>query len=281
MGIIARGRWMILLFLLPTIVSAQGIDAGIGVGAMGYYGDLDRGKFFKSALAVNLAAEAEVSVIWNRWLQTTLSFTYGNVEGADSLKHVEDPLFDRNLSFTSSVMELGLTAEYHFLGNADLEDPLFFSPYAVLGISGFSYNPRVPLNGFMWEARAFGTEGQGAEGYDEPYGKYSLAIPFGLGVKIKLPYPYALKFDIIGRYAFTGYLDDVHKDYVPYDVLFDTNQSPVSPMLSDKREPPSYTGQRGNGKNDVYFTYLLTFVYNLKSDGRNGVYCPTVEKPIF
>lgn len=261
-------------------ISAQGLDVGLGIGGSGYFGDLSRQEFFKDATDVNLGFEGEVTYQFNRWVAATLSFNYLSVDGSD-LNHPDSLSRLRNLDFRSKVYELALMGEYHFLGNVDMESDIFFSPYVTLGIAGFKYNPVTDFEGTTYDLQPLGTEGQGIEGFDKKYNLNAISIPYGLGVKFRIRHPFAIKFDIIGRYTFTDYLDDVSGGYVDRDVLEEA-YGPISYQLSDRRVEPTYSGQRGRSSaNDHYFTYMLTFVYNIYSSGRSGIFCPTVEKPQF
>lgn len=270
------------MFLITLSLSGQnfGLDVGLGLGASGYAGDLTEDALLSYAFRVNFAAEAELNLQPNRWSAANLSFLYGNIDGDDHLRPTDDPLYNRNLNFKSRLFELALSGELHVIGNSSL-DRYLLSPFVTVGFAAALHNPLGYYEGMEYKLHDYKTEGQGIEGTGvEPYKLINFAVPLGLGTRIRITDRWSAKLDVIMRYTFTDYLDDVSNNYVDADLLRE-NVGDLSVYLSDRRDQPTYMGQRGNSSaNDIYFTYMVTFQYNLMS-ASNGIYCPKVEKPEF
>jgi hypothetical protein len=107
-----------------------------------------------------------------------------------------------------------------------------------VGVAGFLHNPQAiapatDLNGAplseagQWvKLRPLGTEGQYSTlqptdvNYGiKPYSAIQVAIPFGLGVRLKLNEVLDLAADVAFRYTFTDYLDDLSQNYVDLGVF--------------------------------------------------------------
>ena len=71
----------------------------------------------------------------------------------------------RNLSFKSSIIEIGPIIEVNFfpykLGQADTELAKFGTPYFFAGITYMRMNPKAEYEGEWIELQPLGTEGQG------------------------------------------------------------------------------------------------------------------------
>ena len=172
-----------------------------------------------------------------------------------------------------------LIGEFNILGYQPYGLARPFSPYVFVGIAGSKFNPKARYLG-NWEAlQPLGTEGQGMAGFDAPYKRFALAIPFGLGVKYALTDRINLGLELGARPTFTDYLDDVSGDYVTYPDLRDGNGTRAAALgnrtgeLTENGEPVIVeTGlQRGDeAKKDWYFILGVTATYNFLDTGLMG-----------
>ena len=124
-------------------------------------------------------------------------------------------------------------------GSARNRFPL--NPYIFLGVAAFHHNPQakapefdlsctpLPEAGKWVNLQPLGTEGQYVAG-GNPYSLIQLAIPLGLGVKVRLPDNLDFNFEIGFRQLFTDYIDDVGG---PYPNLAELD-SELSRALSEK-----------------------------------------------
>ena len=127
--------------------------------------------------------------------------------------------YERNLSFKSKISEIQLALEVHPLLFKDYEDedPPRFSPYAVIGVGYYSFDPQAKLNGQWYSLQPLHTEGQGFAEYPDskPYQLNQLNISAGLGVKYEINSLFNARLEIIHRFLSTDYLDDASQmDYI-------------------------------------------------------------------
>lgn len=204
-----------------------------------------------------------------------LEGTFGEVVGYDSiLKSVAPTTFgryERNLSFRSKISEIQLGFEIHplFLKTFDTdEEPPRISPYAVVGVGYFSFDPQANLNGQWYSLQPLHTEGQGFKEYPDrkPYKLSQINFSFGGGVKYELNSFMSLRFEFLHRVLMTDYLDDVSTDYIDPTLFANYlpfNQANIARSLYNRKaelNPSDVTSvgdQRGDPKNnDSYFTFM-------------------------
>jgi len=192
--------------------------------------------------------------------------TYGNVYGDDS-KSEDNYQINRNLSFSSSIIEIAMGFELDVLKYRmkDMRYPI--TPYFFYEIAYFRMNPVAKnANGDDIVLQELGTEGQGTLLSDKKqYSLNQLSIPLGIGVKFNIKDRIAISLEYGIRKTFTDYLDDVSGKYVnPY--VLASLKGPLAAQLAD----PSLNGQsytnlgidRGNANTkDWYAMYgiMLTF----------------------
>jgi len=200
--------------------------------------------------------------------------TFGTVQAYDSiLKSVKTTTFgryERNLSFKSKITDLQLAAEIHplFFKSYD-EDPPRISPYGVIGVGYYSFDPRTKFNGQWYSLQPLHTEGQGAEGLTgtQPYKLSQLNVAAGFGVRYEVNSLFRARLEFVHRFLNTDYLDDVSTIYVDPGVFNSTltpSQAALAQQLFDRQgelTPGHVTdvgAQRGNPNNkDAFFTIQL------------------------
>jgi hypothetical protein len=188
------------------------------------------------------------------------------VYAEDSLSDVRSQI-DRDLSFTSQVLEFSVYGELNFFRYTpgDMRHPI--APFIFGGIALFKFNPKAELDGVNYELQPLGTEGQGMARYPnlKHYSLTTLSIPFGIGVKANISKRLSVGIEWGLRYTFTDYLDDVSGVYADPDIVMQESGD-VAGQLSDRSlsETNNEGRQRGNSKtNDWYSFALLTFSYNI------------------
>lgn len=210
-----------------------------------------------------------------------LEGTFGKVLGDDkALEKVKATTFgryERNLSFRSKINDFMLAAEIHPLqfklyenGTPDL------SPYLLLGVGVFSFNPQANLNGTWHNLQPLSTEGQGFTAYPnrKPYSLTQLNIPLGIGLRYDLSATLNARFEVVHRILRTDYLDDVSEIGYINPALFVSNLQPNQVLLAnqlyDRRrelDPGGVfaTEQRGDPTDkDAYFTIQFKIGYTFR-----------------
>jgi hypothetical protein len=247
---------LIFPFLFSPVLS-QTMEIGIYGGGSYYLGDLNPGKhFLKTQISYGILARYNIDTRWALKISAYRGKVKGNSQSSNFLP-------DRNLSFESPVTDISATAEFNFLKYFTGSRRDLISPYIYTGISAFFYDPVA--NGHS--LRSLGTEGQqiGYEGR-KPYSNVSLAIPFGLGVKISLARNLGMTFFWEMHKTFTDYLDDVSQTYY----LNSQNINPNNPdeVLSDPSLNHQPGMERGNPKNQDWYSFTgltVTYKFNLHS----------------
>lgn len=159
-----------------------------------------------------------------------------------------------------------------------------FQPYLVAGIGGIYFNPRGTLiKNFEtgqkeWvDLRPLATEGQNFDkpGYPEPYSRYAIVVPAGLGFRVDIGRGFAIGLEYVMRYTLTDYLDDVSGKYIDpirFDIanIDDPVKRSMARQMADRtgellpgvqNAPGSYRGDPSN--NDMYSTISLNFYWRI------------------
>lgn len=206
-------------------------------------------------------------------------FMYATLKGSDADSADPSDLesgiyrYQRNLSFRNRIKELSVVAVFDLFENqATYISRVGWTPYVFLGLAVFHHNPqaRAPetdLNGNplakagKWvDLQPLGTEGQNAllresdaNSSIKPYSKFQLAIPFGIGARLRLNEVMDFWADISFRYTFTDYLDDVSANYVDLGVFEDNELARAlayrTNELNDLIPTHTYIGRDGNTYN--------------------------------
>lgn len=227
----------------------------IGSGTANYYGEMvNPGEF--GTLKANIAIGAEYYMT-NR-ISIRSELTWFQLSGNDA--KADDDRVERNLSFTSSNMELSV------LGAVNLS-PMGMRFYqrsklnlhAFAGIGVLYFNPKAEYQGQKYALQPLQTE-------NVKYSRIQPVIPFGFGARIKLDPFFNILVEAGYRITFTDYLDDASVRRYPDGALL---KNDLARALSDRRveidtQPanPTEVGVRGNPKeNDGYFITNITLQY--------------------
>lgn len=250
----------VALFFSIINTKAQRVDVGLGLGAANYWGDLAPSVALNETRgAFNVFARFNITTAWS----VTAQYSYLKVGGKDKnfeFNHL------RNLNFESTISELSALVEYNFanFGYGVLDSKI--TGYVFGGLGGFKFTPQTKYAGEVVSLRDVKTEGV-------TYGTYSVAIPFGVGVKWAFARNLSLEANYNIRKTFTDYLDDVSSSYVDL-----SNNSIRTQQIADRSyeiDPTIHNKakyKRGSDNyNDWYMTFTTTLAYRLP--GR--IKCPT------
>ena len=267
------------LVTLPLLGTAQHFEVGVLIGASNYLGDLSNNSSSLYIKESKPAFGGFAKYNFNHLLALRGGVNYTWVAGRDANVKNDDFVRMRNLSFRSSVLEVGLTGEFNFPGFQPYGLYMPFSPYIFGGVSYFKYNPRARYEGNWVDLQPLGTEGQGMAGREAEYGLSAISIPFGVGLKYAISDKINLGLELGARRTFTDYLDDVSGTYVSYPELTAGNGELAAALgnrtgeLNETGEPaivPTGT-QRGDLKGqDWYFILGVTVSYNFLDNGLMG-----------
>jgi hypothetical protein len=108
----------------------------------------------------------------------------------------------------------------------------------------FYYNPKAQYNGSYVSLRKLHTEGQGLPGGPKQYGKFSVDIPIGFGVRKALSRQLGIYLEYTQHYTFTDYLDDVSTVYYDRNALA-AAYGPASAAMADPNKG-NFTDASGN-----------------------------------
>jgi hypothetical protein len=202
---------------------------GGSLQAMNYVGDLDPAQNFLSPAMRYTRPNFGCfgTYRYNQRFTFRGAFSWGRIYGSDKISDTEgDDQFRRmrNANFRNTISELKFDVIYDLRVNKHdyLSRSGFLIPYVFVGIAGFYHNPKAERNGQWIPLQPLKTEGVA-------YSKFQVAVPFGLGVRFKLINNFDLAFEIGWRKTFTGYLDDVNRNYVDPQ-----NQSPLAAEMANR-----------------------------------------------
>ncbi len=236
----------------------------VGTGATTYLGDLqDPGDFF------DLRPNAVIGLqqVFSERFSARAEFSWFQLEGSDLQDGTEDggSRNERNLSFKSNTFELNTVGMFHLykIGRRFYQRPIF-NIYGFVGLGLTWFNPTAEYRDETYALQPLMTEGV-------DYSRMTLAIPMGLGVKLRVNHFFNIAAEMGYRKTFTDYLDDVSTVYVDNESFED----PIAKALADRR--PEIFGEgsqwkagrrRGNPDNDDgYLLWNLKVEYYLPVSG--------------
>lgn len=255
----------ILLSLGFVSVRAQtyftSTEIGISGGGSQYFGDLNDRYGFKT---INPAYGLYARKHLNQYISLRMGGYYTKVGYSDKL-NLDLYQRQRNLDFTSDIIEASFQAEFNFFRFVTGDPYHRFTPFLTMGLGGFLYDPYTTYNGNKYYLRQLGTEGQNAGYDDRKYTNFSPCVPIGVGAKFWVVGGINLTLEVVDRLTFTDYLDDVSSTYVGID-KFSLKPKDPSRALQDRSvelNPNNALGrtgkQRGNSATrDQYLMCLFS-----------------------
>lgn len=194
----------------------------------------------------------------SRWaLRSNLMFS--KLEGMD-LNAVESWRIERNLSFSTPIIELNSMVEYSVVNFLKRNRRGNILEYYVFGGVGATYfNPRTQYLGRWVNLRPLGTEGQGLIEGTSLYAPITMVFPVGGGLRFN----YSRNVMIFGELTYhqtkSDYLDDVSGYYYDYGEL-SRERGELAANLSYRGKEevyPAYTGRGNPRSDDGYLTLTL------------------------
>ncbi|HEX8332071.1 MAG TPA: DUF6089 family protein [Segetibacter sp.] len=254
-------------------------EAGASLGLMNSLTDVGQ---IKSSSSFPLfqadfrSSKLNGSIYWGALYKNTigarLELTVGSVSADDKKGTVSRQL--RNFSYQSSIKEIALIGELHLLTIINGESLYKLSPYLQGGLGMFAFNPKTKYNDELVELQPLNTEGQSFTEYPgrTPYKLSALCMPFGIGLKYEVSALITGRFEILGRYAFTDYLDDASKGFIDeslYDKYFTPEKAAIAKALSHRYKEVDPTAnltgisRGGVGTKDKYMSINLKIAYTI------------------
>ncbi len=250
---------LLLLFFIPFFASAQygnkirhrGDNGFVnkknrpqkqitfGIGASNFLGELGGanqvGTFFVKDLEFSTtkpSAALGYRYKFNQLFALSGGFHYLAVKGNDNLT-AEPYRQNRNLNFKSNIFELSIQGELYFtkeqqghlyrIKNAKGRKSYKLQAYAFGGVGVFYFNPKAQYRGKWVALQPLGTEGQGLPDGPKKYSRFSICIPYGLGVSEGIGKNWSVGLEIGIRKTFTDYIDDVSGDYYDNAIIREQN----------------------------------------------------------
>lgn len=259
---------LLFLAMSPFFLSAQHFEVGANLGISYYEGDLTVATVGGRLDQINFGGGGFLRYNVNNFVAARFSVNYGRLSGEDGADRSE-----RNLNFSSNILEFALTGEFNILGFQPYNLERVFSPFVFAGVAVFRYNPTTIYQGQTVELQPIGTEGQGLAAFPDrkQYSLTQFAIPLGAGLKYALNDAWNVGIEGGIRVTFTDYIDDVSLTYPGREVLLE-NGGEIAADLSDRSVVGREAGDvRGNaGVNDYYFFAGVTISYNFLDNGLVG-----------
>ncbi|PQJ11744.1 hypothetical protein CJD36_008080 [Flavipsychrobacter stenotrophus] len=242
-------------------------EYGISFGGSQYFGDLNENYGFHT---INMAYGLYGRRRMNSYIALKLSANYTQV-GYDDKYNTIPYKVSRNLNFKSKVIEATFQAEFNFFRFVTGDKSFRFTPYLTGGIGAFYYNPYTTYNGYTYDLRPLGTEGQNTGLYDSrKYNSIGVCFPIGAGIKYWIAPGVNFTFEIADRLTATDYLDDVSQTYVGVDKFPRSTALNPAKSLQDRsieiagNPELGRTGkQRGNSSSrDQYLMAVISLSFN-------------------
>lgn len=271
------------------------VEVGGSFGAMNAFTDLGgrKGvgkKFVKDFNIKNthVTGGVFVGLMLKNMVGLRLEATFGTVSAYDSILKKVAPTtngrYERHLEFRSPVTEFAALAEFHpfeIFGNYGPDRyPPEVSPYAVVGVGFFHFNPQATLNGALVDLQPLKTEGQGFAEYPraKEYQLNQISFPIGAGARYDISSVLNIRIEMVYRILRTDYLDDVSGKYIDpavYPNYLSGYRLNLALLLNDRHIPGAVystahpDGVRGNPKNnDGYVTFSLKVGLTIGRDRR-------------
>ncbi|MFD1469011.1 DUF6089 family protein [Hymenobacter caeli] len=244
---------------------------GFNLSAMNYFGDLAPQTGFPSFRFNNTRPNVGVTITRRFFPRVSgrLGLSYGRITGDDATAaNASDQnaryRYNRNANFQNDIQELSAVVIVDLIQNRNnyLKRPDFV-PYVFAGVAGFHHNPQGRrADGTYVDLQPLATEGVN-------YSRFQVAIPFGGGVRYRINRNFDASFELGIRKTFTGYLDDVNKNFVGAAALAGGDAQYFGNGIT-KSQTGDYTqfaaagSKRGQNKTDWYtntgfsLNYILT-----------------------
>ena len=250
-------------------------ELGASAGAMNCLTDLggrhEKSKKFVGDVnwgATHACSGLFAGINYNNIVCVRAELAWGQVSACDSIlkkyTSASNGRYIRNLSFRSDIRELSLVTDLYLLSIFREANPSL-SPYLITGIGFYNFHPQTVWNNSLVSLPSLHTEGQGWNEY--PYRRLyklnQLNIPLGAGFRYETGPRLSIRAELVYRWLFTDYLDDVSTNYIN-PAQFYRHLSPqlaaLAEKLADRRHgmgypPTNHENEiRGNSSKDAFFS---------------------------
>ncbi|MEN2283213.1 DUF6089 family protein [Algoriphagus sp. SE2] len=173
------------------------------IGPTQYFGELYSFWKYNEGVQPDWNANFAIRRTIGTHLRTRLEGSYYKMSGSDEPSDPRAFRFPRNLTFRARNWEISSIFEYHWhpVKVPNIHRPLW-NPYIFAGLALSTNNPETQLDGEWVDLRPLQLE-------NNPYERYILAFPMGLGLKYKLNVYMDLTFEANYRFTLTDYMDDI------------------------------------------------------------------------
>ena len=174
-----------------------------GIGPTQYFGELYSFWKYNEGVQPEWNANFSINYIFGTHLKARAEGTYYQMSGSDPPSDPRAFRTPRNLHFRARNWEVAGIIEYYWhpvkLSNITRH---LWNPYIFAGVGISTNNPQAELNGTWVDLRPLQLE-------NNPYEKYIVVFPMGLGFKYKLNVYMDMKFEGNYRFTLTDYMDDI------------------------------------------------------------------------
>lgn len=214
-GIVAAVVLFLGIVCASNVVKAQAIEVGVTGGLSSYYGDINPIKPFNEGRVGfgGLLRYYQSS----RW---AFRFSYLNrkVMATDKQVNIRP---ERELGFKCDINDFALVTEFNFLDYTTGSKRSNISPYLFVGVSFVMFNPKAldgtELCNVLTDVDGYkevdGEDVNNIENGTAKYKKYTLAIPFGFGLKYGLGKRFCLSAEWRIDWTWTDWIDDCRGYY--------------------------------------------------------------------
>lgn len=203
---------ILILFLICFSASPQSFyryrfeepwSIAVGAGPTQYFGELYSFWKYNEGVQPEWNANFSINYIFGTHLKARAEGTYYQMSGSDPPSDPRAFRTPRNLHFRARNWEVAGIIEYywHPVKVSNITRHLW-NPYIFAGVGMSTNNPQAELNGTWLDLRPLQLE-------NNPYEKYIVVFPMGLGFKYKLNVYMDLKFEGNYRFTLTDYMDDI------------------------------------------------------------------------
>ena len=262
------------------------IDFGVKLGGANYLGEMGG----KEQSRRNFVMDMKLSQTrWalgafgryriNPYVAVNLGFTYGRIQGADSLSSNPGRV-GRNLSFRNDILDLSLRGELYLYKVNDVGNRgryrTDFQTFVFAGVSGFYSNPKAKNTNYSFDWVAL--QPLQTEGVE--YSKLNLSIPLGIGFFFTYQKQHRFGWELGWHTTFTDYIDDASTQYADPATL-DPIAADYFANRTDELNPDDFQDgffnnftpgdKRGDpNHNDTFLFMNFTYSYVIK--GPNSFY---------
>lgn len=174
-----------------------------GLGPTQYFGELYSFWKYSEGVQPDWHANLSVNYVFGTHLKSRLEGTYYKMSGSDVPSDKTAFRTPRDLHFRAKNWEVSGIIEYYWhpvkLNNITRH---LWNPYIFAGVGVSTNNPQAKLDNNWVDLRPLQLE-------NNPYEKYIIVFPMGLGFKYKLNVYMDMKFEGNYRFTLTDYMDDI------------------------------------------------------------------------